>query len=213
MSQKISLQMEKYGTIVKSLTVPEIASALIKFGYTPEVISNITRHYEDTVVSVLNQEKENKEKFFATQNFIKLRDEIDTDFSNDKKICSLAFASDDKLSLIVPPFIRISPYDKWFDSLTKMYHNILNIEGALDKLKRFNYSAEDINARLNRLNTLSELKAEKLKEKSEAESATIKRNDMVDELTVTCREISEIAKIAFDKKSQLLEIMGIITKS
>jgi len=213
MSQKISLQMEKHGTIVKSLTVPEIANVLIKFGYTPEVIKKITSLYENTVISVINQEKENKEKFFATQNFIKLRDEIDTDFTNDKKICSLAFASDDKLSQIVPPYIRISPYDKWFDSLIKMYHNILNIEGALDKLKRFNYSAVDINTRLDRLNTLSELKAEKLKEKSEAESATIKRNDMVDELTVTCREISEIAKIAFDKKSQLLEIMGIITKS
>ncbi len=213
MAEKIAQIMDKYGILIGSFSIPEIAAMLEQFGYSKVVIDDIIQQYQKTKQSVRDQAKEHKDMFVATQNFIELRDEIDNQYRIDAKVCSLAFADHPDLIKIVPGYVRITPYSTWERVLGNMYNSILKVDGALAKLERFRYTDITINSRLDKLNTLVILRSNRAKEKGEAEESTIIRNEMIDDLTVRCNEIIEIAKKVFGRKSQILEKMGIITKN
>ncbi len=213
MTKPISTLIDKYGMIVRSLSITEISEAFRDYGYTDDVVNNINKQYDDAKLAIINQSKESINRHILSKEFSDYRDEIDSEYRTDIKICRFAFANREDLLKIIPGYLRIYPYSTWYKTINILYHNLLNIEGALDKLSRFKYTAERIKERLDKLQKLPEMASLKIQAKCSAEEATVYRNRMVKELSVTCNEITVIGKSIFGKNAQILEKMGITAKS
>jgi len=213
MQNSVSETMTNCGIVVNSLNNAEIKSALAPFGYTEERITAILGKFETTEQLVLKQSKENKDMFLANENFFADREVVDQNFKNDLKISELSFSDNPDLSKIVPSYTNVYPYPQWYKTVSAFYNNLQTVEGALAKVARFNLTTEIIDGRIAALKNVDSLHRIRTNESGEAQIATAQRNDAIDELIDICREIKEIAKIAFGKKSQILEKMGILVRN
>jgi len=212
MKKSISATMTTCSTLVNSLNDPEIKSGVAPYGFTEERIAEIIGQLLTTEELVLKQSKENKDMFVANENFFSKREVVDQNFKNDVKICELAFGSDANLTKIIPVYTDVYPYSNWYKVTTTFYNNLKSVEGALAKVARFNLTEENITSRIADLKNIDSLQRVRITESGEAQVVTEQRDKSIEELLLACREVKEIAKIAFGKNSQVLEKMGILVR-
>jgi len=212
MKKSISAIMTNCSTLVNSLNEPEIKAGVATYGFTEERITEIIGQLLTTEELVLKQSKENKDMFVANENFFSAREVVDQDFKNDVKISELAFGSDADLIKIIPSYTDVYPYSDWYKTVTTFYNNLNTVTGALLKVSRFNLTADIIASRISAVKSLDSLYRVRINESGEAQVATEQRDKSIEDLLLACREIKEIAKIAFGKNSQVLEKMGILVR-
>jgi len=212
MKKSISAIMTNCSTLVNSLGDPEIKAGVAPYGFTEERITEIIGQLLTTEELVLKQSKENKDMFVANENFFSAREVVDQDFKNDVKISELAFGSDADLIKIIPSYTDVYPYSDWYKTVTTFYNNLNTVTGALLKVSRFNLTADIIASRISAVKSLDSLYRVRISESGEAQVATEQRDKSIEDLLLACREIKEIAKIAFGKNSQVLEKMGILVR-
>lgn len=213
MLNSVSETMTNCGIVVNSLNDPEIRTGIALYGYNEARIASIFGKFATTEELVLKQSKENKDMFVANESFFANREVADQNFKNDVTITELAFVGNSDLEKITPRYTDVYPYSQWYKTATTFYNNLQTVEGALARLARFNLTTEIIDGRVAALKNVDSLQRIRTTESGEAQMATEERNQAMENLIGICREIKEIAKIAFGKKSQILEKMGILVRN
>lgn len=98
----------------------------------------------------------------------------------------------------------------WLKQAKAFYANSLNNKPILEALGEFCVTSEKLKeAQALVLDVESKINAQ-LKEMGEAQAATVKRDDALDELQEWMSDFVEISRIALENESQYLEVLGIV---
>ncbi len=200
------------GQVVTSTDDPEVKEGLGRFGYDDERLAEGKMLVKLVDNLIQKQSIEKSEMYSANEEFFTNRDNFNQLYTDDIRLCRVAFTNTSDLIKVVPNFTHIYPYAKWYSTAKKFYGDINGLSIAKEKLQRFNYTQDTIDSRVNDLGEINRLFQARAKEKGESEMATKERDEAIEKLVDYCNEIRDIARIAFGRKSQILEKMGIIVK-
>lgn len=186
---------------------------LIPYGFNEEEVNAGKLLYDETEVLFEKQKKEYQEQEHAYDNYTVSKDAAEKMFNKTLKLVKLDSRKDpdlqDRLKLTTGIAKAI---EKWIDSATALYTRLENEPEFVAKLAKRGITPQSLASEKEEIKTLKKLRDINTAEKGQAQEATRLRNEKMDLLQDFCLELREIATIAVDNKSQLLEKLGIIVR-
>ncbi len=103
-------------------------------------------------------------------------------------------------------------YENQYLKIFSFYTMLNDNSGYCDKMARFKFDEDSVQRALNLLSEVKDVRETYLKEKGEAQTATIVKDEALAALDIWIDDFEDIAEIAFMEQPQLLEILGIVVK-
>lgn len=200
--------------IENSLTNSTIKESLAPFKYDEVRLQAGKALYDAARAAQDKQKKEYGEQFEATDELDAAMSAANMIYMTHVKIARVALKSQRGASEALQlSGRRKQTYSGWIKQTNVFYTNALdtdNIKSALDafgittkKLKEGQAAVKEVESKL----------TAQLKEKGEAQAATLARDEALDELQEWMSDFVTIARIALENEAQYLEILGIIEPS
>lgn len=215
MNQKINELIKKSGIAIENGTnQPEITDAMLPYGYTPERLAEGKGYLDETSRLNSKQIQENAEQQAATEALNRAIDEADKEYIPLLKIARIAFKKDsNRWVQFQLSGARETKQADWLAQTNVFYTNLLVDEEAQAKMAVFGQTKEKLETGFELVKNVQQKMALRKKEMGEAQSATTKRNEVVQLLQDWHNDYIEIAKIALADKPQYLEMLGVIEPS
>ena len=161
-----------------------------------------------------NQKKEYQEQSLAYDKFYLEKDDVEINLNRTLKLVRVLSRNDSDLqNRLGLQNGRVSAIESWIESSIDFYNRLLNEAEFLNKITRFNVTADRLNEEKSALENLKQLRNQVVIEKGQAQEATRLRNEKLDELDDFTTELKVIAEIALEGQPQLLEKLGIVVRS
>ena len=201
-------------SISNSLNNKAINAALTVFGYDEPRLQQGLSLYEAAHTLHLNQVKEYGEQFAATDYLKVTKAEANKAYMRDIKIARIALknnrSADESMLL---KGARKESLSGWLKQAKTFYANALASEEVVAVFSRFNLTPEKLRENQAKVAAVEEAYANQLKEKGEAQTATLKRDEAFDSLQNWMSDFVGIARIALETEPQYLEVLGIVEPS
>ena len=198
-----------------ALNNDDILNAVIPYGYTADVLRNegIAKHElaESLALKVI---KEYGEQFSATEKTAQLFGAYQPAYMDIIRLARIGLKNmSGALHSLRATGSRNRSLTGFIKDARVLYTNLLEQPDYLEAVKRFGITEENLRLALDDINRLESSYHEFLKEKGEAQSSTIARDQAYDDLYNWYSDFRAVARIALKKQPQLLEKMGIVVKN
>jgi len=191
-----------------------IAAEMAEFGYDAKALKVGKSFLDKAQKTVDDNIIEGGEGSIAYAVFAQLKGEIEKDYALLRKKAKVIFRNDPLILNQLGLYGEVARvYVSWIDGVRRCCTAALQDDTILVELVSFKVAKESLNAILKRCDRLDQLRAEYLKEKGEAHSVTIQRDQAFAELEDWMREFYTVAKIALDDKPQMLESLGVFGRN
>ncbi|MCG8581982.1 MAG: hypothetical protein MI866_18795 [Bacteroidales bacterium] len=192
---------------------PQLSGTMAEYGYDESVLDDGRQTLKEARDFYEGSRKEALESKVAYQLFSDFREDIDGRYRLLRKKAKVVFRNEPLIleDLQVRGDIP-DAYLNWLDCVRQYcmsYISSKEIQARLSRLKVINAEVEKIQVDLKEL-VLS--RAAYIKERGEAQHATILKDEAMARLERWLREFYAVAKIALDDQPQLLETFGIVVK-
>jgi len=197
-----------------ALNSEEIIIRMERYGYTSERITEEGLNRLDNVHQLFAlQRKEYGEQHDANAVSTDLQNETRSAYMDHVRLSRIALKNfPGALHSISATGSRKRSVAGFLKEARTFYLNMLDQPRLLEAMERFNITAEELQAGLDRVDKAEKSYQVFLKEKGEAQDSTIVRDEAFDELYNWYSEFRAVARIALADRPQLLEKMGIIVK-
>lgn len=101
----------------------------------------------------------------------------------------------------------------WLEQAKQFYSLLTKKENLYEKFSRFLITKEALQAELEKLGEIENLKMQHDVDRSHAQQATKDRDDAIEEYNKWRRDFNEVARIALEEKSELIEMLKIVEPS
>jgi len=199
--------------LTNSKNQPELAQILANFGYGPAVIDQGWVLYETAQQSYGINIKEDDETSEASAFFKLKKAELADSYSEHRGIAKVVFNDQTEILkrlLLSTPVSR--KYIEWFETIKKFYTEIQADELLIEKLSRFNITAEVVANQITLVEAVEAAKFEYYREEGESQEATSQKNTDIEIIRNWMSEFFAIARIALKNKPQLLEALGLLVR-
>lgn len=199
--------------INNALNNTAIKALLEVFGYTEAKLTVGKDLYTQTADLHAQQKKEYGEQYAATDNFTEQKALANHSYMQDLKVARIALKSNRNAeeSLLLSGD-RKESFSGWLKQSRTFYTNALSSPEVLEALAVYNRTEEHLAAGQAKVKAVEQAYTSQLKEKGEAQSATLARDEAFDDLQEWMSNFVGIARIALEAHPQYLEILGIVKK-
>ncbi|WP_370086388.1 hypothetical protein [Ekhidna sp.] len=188
----------------------DIATALATFGYTTEKLDEGKALLDAARNLVDKQKQEYGEQFAATDAMNAAREVANGQYMMHLKIARIALKNDrgaeESLRLRGD---RKDSFSGWLNQAKAFYANALASQSIIDAFGRFGITQEKLQAGQALVADAEQKLNEQLKEKGEAQQATLERDAALDSLNDYISDLVAISRIALEDKPQYLEMLGV----
>lgn len=206
--------LEAQIAIDNSLNIPDILTAVTPYGYGQLVLQEAQDKYNEVMALVAAQQKEYGEQYEATANLQAAWDAADIAYKRSLKSCRILFSPDHKAyGALGLAGTRKKTLSGWIMQVTSFYTNLLGDPDFITVLSQFGYDQAKLAAEYALVQAVMDANAVQDKERGEAQHATKARDVKLDELEAWVSRYKQVAKLALEDKSQLLEQLGWVVPS
>lgn len=199
--------------INNSLSDPKVLNAVSLMGYTETKLQVGATLLCDATSLTESQKLEYGEVDAAQAEYETERADAHGNYMDMLAIAKIAFKNDVKaISTLDLTGRRATTLSGWLKQCTGFYRAILANDDWKLALAGFGQSEEKLNAQLAAVDAVVSASETKKKEMGDAQSATQKRDDKLEELLEWVSDYEVIARIALADDPQLLEKLGIVVK-
>ncbi|MCW3786960.1 hypothetical protein [Plebeiibacterium sediminum] len=200
--------------INNSINDDAISNAVAQYGYGAEKLQIGKTLLQEAQITSENFTKEYHDVDIAFNERDKMLEQVNDLYYKHWSIAKVVFKDNNaaQVSLDIHGR-RAKSASKWFTQTTSFYTNLLSNQNWLDQMNTYGITKESIEeglAGVNKIQTQNELI---LREKGDAQQATLIRDHKIDDLYEWVRDYEAIAKIALMDQPQLLEKLGMIIKN
>lgn len=188
-----------------------IALALAEFGFDADRITEGRTLLNQAQILITAQIKEYGEQFAATDDMYEAHAEANASYMKHLKIARIALRGNrGAAESMMLNGDRSQSYSGWLNQSKAFYVNGLNTSEVLEAMARFGITKEKLEAGQALVITAEKKLTDQLKEKGEAQQATIERDSVLEELNRFINDLIGISKIALEGKPQYLEMLGVV---
>ncbi|MBS2100489.1 hypothetical protein [Carboxylicivirga linearis] len=215
MNKKINELIKKSGIAIENGTnQPEIADALLPYGYTPERMTEGKGHLDEASRLNSKQIQEDAQQQAATKELNLAIEEANKEYIPLLKIARIAFKNDsNRWVQFQLSGARETNQADWLTQTNVFYNNLLVDEDAQAKMALFGQTKEKLEAGFELVKKVEQKLALRKKEMGDAQSATNARNKAADLLQNWYEDYIEISRLALAEQPQYLEMLGIVEPS
>lgn len=200
--------------INNSINDQDILSVVSAYGYTKEKLSEGQKLVGEAEKLTLAFDKEYGEVNAAFDSRDAQREKANINYMRYLNISKVAFKNDAAAQVALQITGRRAPsISKWLTQTKSFYNNLLANTEWMQSMSTFGISSDMLNTGLNEILEVEKMTEQTMREKGDAQSITIKRDQKLDELYEWVSDYEDIAKVALDGNEQLLEKLGIIVKN
>ncbi len=211
-SDKEALELYRMA-LTNSKNQADLALILAGFGYGPEIIDQGWAIYETAQQSYDTNIKEDDETSEASSIFKLKKAELAETYSEHRGIAKIVFKTQIEVLKRLLLNIRVPRlYIEWFEAIKKFYTEIQSDEQLIEKLSRFNITAEVVANSISLIEAVEAAKFEYYREEGESQEATAQKNTDIETIRDWMNEFFAIARIALKDKPQLLETLGLLVR-
>jgi hypothetical protein len=200
--------------INNSINDSAILSAVSQFGYIEEKL-NVGKdllNEAEQLVQLFDKEYGDVDEAFAQRNA--QQEKASAIFIKPFKVAKIAFKNDAAAQVALQlSGRRAVRFSKWLTQTKSFYNNLLANAQWLEVMAGYGITAEALTAGLEEVTEVESLNEVVMREKGDAQSATVARDNKLEELYEWVSDYEEIAKIALMDNEQLLEKLGIVVKN
>lgn len=191
-------------------TNPEIATALADFGYPAERITTGEELLTTARDLVNTQSKEYGEQFAATDAMNQAKILANSEYVKHLKVARIALRGDRSAATSMElDGDRKRSFSGWLSQTKAFYANALGNPTVLEALAGFGITTEKLEANQTLVIDAEQKLNDQLKEKGEAQQATLDRDAALDALNAYISDLVAISRIALEDKPQYLEMLGL----
>lgn len=199
--------------ITNARDVPAISTEMAEYGYdTPKLEEGLTL-VETTQSRHTTQKREYGEQYGATDAFQTAREAADKIYMRHLKLARIALKDHKALyEALQLTGMRKQSFPGWLQQAKAFYTNALLSPVALEELAKLNVTQEALTAASEALLDVEKKHNVQLKEKGEAQAATIARDEALDALNEWMSRFIAVARVALEDNPQMLEALGIVKR-
>ncbi len=200
--------------INNSLNDPAVLNAVSPYGYTTEKLQTgkALLVESENASQVFDKEYGDVKAAFAKRD--NQKDKADDTYNKVFAVSKVALkdnvSAQVALQMTGRRGVRMS---KWLSQSKGFYNNLLANQEWLSTMASFGITAEMIAAGLEEIKAVESYGEVILSEKGDAQNATIKRDNKLEELYEWVSDYEDIARVALMDQPQLLEKLGIVVKN
>ena len=207
-------KLESYRVLIVNSRGAEVAPLLKELGIDTAYLDAGEALYKEASALVNQQKKEYQEQHQAYDKLHIEKDDAEENYKRTLKLVKVLSRNDkdlqDRLGFQSGKATAIT---QWIEAAIDFYNLLLNESAFLAKLAKFKVSTDRLNKEKTAIESLKQLRSQAALAKGQAQEATRLKNEKLDELDDYCTELKAVAKIALEKKPQLLEQLGIVVPS
>ena len=216
---KNSVSLAKGLSIINSaingaLNSDDILTELAKYGYTAEVIRNegvVKFNLAESLT--IKMTKEYGDQYSASEQTIRLFNTYQPAYMEVVRLARIALKDmPGALHSLRATGSRNRSLSGFIKDARTLYRNLLEQPNYLEAVQRFGVTAERLQSALNDIDTIEASHHNFLKEKGEAQTSTIARDQAYDDLYRWYSDFRAVARLALKEHPQLIEKMGIVVK-
>lgn len=202
--------MEGYKFAFDNVKKNEQISVLISaFGYNEETMEEGLALWQLARDAFDKQYIEKDETVEAYQLFKQKKEEVNLQYSNHRKMAKSHFKTDEVIQEQLAIDTRLpTKYVDWVEKVVKFYQTAINNSAIQNGLATMGISIDILQLMLSDVESLSVLKADYVREKSESQEATASKVQALEDIDEWMSKFYVIAKVALKEHPQLLEALG-----
>ena len=197
--------------IDNAIADPIVASAIAEFGYDDARMAEGKALYEKAIELQQKQFAEYGDKFEATEGLHKIWQTADAVYRTTFRVARIAMKEKKKAWSTMRLYNannRSLPI--WLSEAKALYGNLLKDQDLVLAMERFGYTRDRLLEEQALVHSVEEAKRIKEDEKSDAQHATMQRDQALAELGEWFDDFLEIADIALAETPQKLEKLGVV---
>ncbi|MBN2166177.1 MAG: hypothetical protein JW717_07875 [Marinilabiliaceae bacterium] len=199
--------------ISNSISDDAILSKVSKYGYTQERMLEGENLLKEARLLHEKYMKEHGDVNQAFDNRNKEHKQAHTTYMQMLTISQIVFKNDsDAIVTLQLNGHRATTLSSWITQTYNFYNNLLGNETWIKAMGKFNITRETIEAARNEVVNVDKYVETIMKEKGDAQRATLKRDAKFEELGEWVNDYESIAKVALYDDTQMLEKLGIVVK-
>lgn len=214
MSKTITKKIDSYRALIVNSRNEVLAPLLAAQGIDAAFLDEGDTLFQDTMQLMEVQKKEYQDEREAFDTFFATKDGVEKTFLNTRDAVRQLSKNDPDLQnrLRFSPLSKLSHGD-WIQVGVEFYDSLLRETAFLERVARFNVTADRITREKQELEALRQLRTRSLIEQGEAQEATRLRNQKLEELEDYCNLLKTLASIALQERPQLMETLGVMVRS
>ncbi len=202
----------KANTALTNCVDETIQSELTLLGYDGKKIVQGKMIVQKVSEKIAQQKKEYGDQYEATETVTTLRKKANKRYGRTVKLARIAFADNSAISTALGlKGERKDSLSGWLTQADIFYANMT--PELQQQMARFNYTPEIFAEEHSLINSVAEASANQQKEIGEAQKATQKRDEAIDNFALWMSEFYQIAEIALEEHPQLKEKLGMLDRS
>jgi hypothetical protein len=196
--------------IENAIAKQEIRVAVEVFGYDDQRLQEGQNLLEEAEALVAKQAKEYSDQYEATAALNQAWEQADEVYTIHRKLAKLALRKEpEKQKKLLLHLRKKRNLSDWLHQATVFYKNVLEDGEIQADLQRFNITTEKLQEGATYVEGVADWDEKQEREKSEAQVSTKERDEALHALEEWVIEFREVAKIALQGNSQLLEALGL----
>ena len=200
--------------INNSMNDEAVLSAVSQFGYTPEKLETGKILLDESVASCEKFDKEHGDVSKAFDDRNGEKEKVSKLYRQYFTVAQIVFKNDPSAQVALElSGRRAGSLSGWIKQIRSFYKNLLANEGWITAMQEFGVTVERLNTGIDGLNRVENYAEVIMREKGDAQNATVERDKKIDELAEWVSDYEKIAEIALLDDPQLLEKLGIIVKN
>lgn len=197
--------------ITSASSHPPVSEALAGYGYDGPRILEGEQLLTTAEELHTKQIKEYGEQYTASDQLTVARADANELYMDHVKVARVALKKDrGHWESLLLSGDRAQSYSGWLRQAKTFYTNAIGSTAIQEKLAKFNITVEKLEAGKNLVQDVEVKLAAQLKEKGEAQQATVDRDFSFDDLQDWLGDFIAIARVALSGKPQHLEMLGIV---
>ncbi len=192
----------------------EIKGFLAKFGYTDEVLQQGLNLFNAAYDLYTSQKEKYGDQYEASGEVQTLVEKSKKTHILHRKLARIAFREDPfvQKSLLLHEGTKTT-LAGWLEQAKRFYNLLTKKENLYEKFSRFLITKEALQAELEKLGEIENLKMQHDVDRSHAQQATKDRDDAIEEYGIWRQDFDEVARIALEEKPELIEMLKIVEPS
>lgn len=208
-------QMEAFRILLWNASEDTIIQPRLEtYGYTADKLNEGKTLWTETDTLDKQYDQEFSEQKDATSRFNETWDQAEKKLKRAKKLARIAFENNanawGQLNLKT---LNINRFEDWLKDAEQFYANLIGNTDWATAMQTFGYTADQLTADQQEIETLKTLQEEQHREMGDAQQVTKDKWEKFKLLKDWCDTLKEIAIIEFEDDAQYLEKLGILARS